>query len=652
MAISRWQPGQIYIPGSLVLPTAVVGAAPTVIPNHDFEGGDTDWTKDTGWAINGNSFFSGSMAAEFVGPNSGTIVSSTMHLVAPGKSITAQCFIEQGASADGEANGAVILRWYDDVDAFLSDSVGDNVSTGGTDVWKRSKVSAVAPPGAAKVAIGCTAFNNWAALYADNFSWNYVTGTTANPLAYKSVGRISTGAQTDISFNNGSPDTVDWVTGGFATLGFKITDTPVVEGSVSNDGIIRLSVVAENVLTLLPGTDIVPEAAGASITISLAAQSGTSGTSEPVWPTTLGDTVQDNELTWQAVTADTVTWEASSVLTSGAVEPTWPTEGGSFVADNTIAWETTPLRIEDEHCPHTKVVAIAVSKVFAGDNDVVRFCATLNARDWTSADDAGFLPTGLQQKSQVGVDAMGVYRGNLAVWSASTFQIWQVDPDPAAMALLDAMEGIGSRHQQAVQPVSDDLFFLAALGVRTVSIAEGTNNLASGDVGVPIDTLVQAEANAVDVEPIASYYPSAGQYWLAFRPLTIAAGLLAGQFLLTSPVYPVEFEDAIINDTAPNRGRLLGTGWEEAIASETAPSFGLLGGLLVEHDQPDEAIISDSTPQDSVLTTDLRVIYWFEEAIISTTTPSFGLIDGALIVYPNYEDAIISDTTPQDSTLV
>ena len=651
MTIAAWQPGTIYPPGTLVLPTSVVGAVPTVIPNYDFEAGDTDWTKDTGWAINGNSSFSGTKAAEFVGPNAGSIVSSTKHPVAPGKSITAQCFIEQGASADGEANGAVILRWYDDVDAFISDSTGTNISTGGTDVWKRSQVSAVAPPGAAKVAIGCTAFNNWAALYADNFSWNYVTGVAANPLAYKSVGRISTGAQTDISFNNGSPDTVDWASGTFVTLGFKITDVFNVEGSTSNDGIIRASVLTETRITLLPGTDIVPEAAGASITIGIRAATGTSGETEPVWPTTVGETVVDNDLTWQAVTADTVTWEASSVLTSGAVEPTWPTEGGSFIADNTIAWETTPLRIEDEHCPHTKVVAIAVSKVFAGDNDVVRFCATLNARDWTSQDDAGFLPTGLQQKSQVGVDAMGVYRGNLAVWSASTFQIWQVDPDPAAMALLDAMEGIGSRHQQAVQPVSDDLFFLAALGVRTVSIAEGTNNLASGDVGVPIDTLVQAEANQVDVEPIASYYPGAGQYWLAFRPLTIAAGLLAGQFLLTSPVYPIEFEDAIINDSAPNRGRLLGFGTEEAIINDSAPSFALLGGLLVEHEQYDEAIISDSTPQDSILTHDKRVLHWFEEAIISTSTPSFGLLDGALIVY-SHEEAIISDTDPQDSTLV
>ena len=378
---------------------------------------------------------------------------------------------------------------------------------------------------------------------------------------------------------------------------------------------------------------------------------GTSGTTEPTWPISVGLTVVDNTVTWEAVTIDSVTWEASSVLTSGGSEPTWPTESGSFVADNNIAWQSSHLRIEDENNPNSKVVAIAASKVFAGDVDIVRFCATLNARDWTSEDDAGFLPTGLQQKSQVGVDAMGVYRGNLAIWSASTFQIWQVDPDPASMALLDAMEGIGTRHQQAVQPVSDDLFFLAALGVRTVSIAEGTNNLASGDVGVPIDILIQVEADAVDSEPVASYYPGAGQYWLAFRQISIAAVLLSGQFLITSPIYPIEYADAIVNQTAPVRGSLVGFGYEEAIINTTLPSFGLLAGNLIVYDEYDDAIINDTLPSFGLLAGNLIEMN-YRDAIISITAPSFGLIDGALIVYENYDDALINDTEPQDGTLV
>lgn len=568
MAIAAWKPGTIYIPGSLVTPTAVPGTANTVIPNADFESGDTDWTKGTGWLINTNLPFGGTNSAEYSGPGAAALVSATKHPVAPGKAITASCFVHQGASDDGQANAAVILEWYDSGDSLISTSTGTVVSTGTVGIWQKSQVSATAPPTAAKVSIGVSAYNDWAVLNVDNFAWNYVTGAAAQALAYKSV----------------------------------------------------------------------------------QAEAGTSGGSEPVWPTVAGNTVVDNEVTWEAIEVDSVTWEGSSILTSGSSEPTWPEESGAYVMDNNIAWEAVPLRIEDENCPHSKVVAIAASKVFAGDTDIVRFCATLNARDWTSDDDAGYLPTGLQQKSQVGVDAMGVYRGNLAIWSGSTFQVWQVDPDPAAMALLDAMEGIGSIHQQAVQPVSDDLFFLAALGVRTVSVAEGSNNLASGDVGVPIDVLVQAEANQPDVEPLATYYPGAGQYWLAFRPLTIAAGLLAGQFLLTSTLYPIEAVDGLQSSAITERAEIFHL-VEDGFESSAEPMDSSLVVALVTHTAEEEAIETSATPLDSVLGSDI-IEYTFEEAIETSATPLDSQLRVALITYTHPDEAIETSAEPQDSTLV
>lgn len=239
---------------------------------------------------------------------------------------------------------------------------------------------------------------------------------------------------------------------------------------------------------------------------------GLSGATEPTWPSTVGGTVVDNEVTWEAFAARTVTWQASANLVSGATEPTWPIEGGAYVSDGTIAWKAIPYRIEDENCPNSKVVAIAASKIFAGDDDVMRFSATLNPRDWSTAQDAGFLPTGLQQRGQIGIEGAGNYRGNLCVWSASTFQMWQVDPDPANMALLDTIEGIGTTYYKAIQPVSNDLFFCAALGVRTVGLAAGSGSLQAGDVGLPVDSMIQPAV--FGKQPISTYYPSAGQYWI------------------------------------------------------------------------------------------------------------------------------------------
>jgi hypothetical protein len=205
-------------------------------------------------------------------------------------------------------------------------------------------------------------------------------------------------------------------------------------------------------------------------------------------------------------------------MLSGAIEPNWPTFVGDSVADNTISWEAVSFQVTDENCPNSKVVTIASSKVYAADEDIVRFSATVNPLDWTTADDAGYLPTGLNQYGSNRTAVLNTYRGNVVSFSASSFGNWQVDPDPANMALLDSMEGIGSIYNKAAHPVANDLFYLTQLGVRTVGIAAGSTNLNAGDAGAPIDPLVQAALLAGEVRPLASYYPGEGQYWLCMRP--------------------------------------------------------------------------------------------------------------------------------------
>lgn len=247
---------------------------------------------------------------------------------------------------------------------------------------------------------------------------------------------------------------------------------------------------------------------------------GKSGSSEPAWPTTTGVPVTDNEVTWEGVIATRLVWKAVPLLKSGATEPDWPEVAGAVVHDGTIDWVASTSQVTDANCPHSKVVAIMASKVFAADKDIVRFSATVNPLDWTSSQDAGYLPTGLQQANANDASVLAPYRSNLTVFNASSFQNWQVDPDPAAMAILDQMEGIGSNWQHAAQPVGDDLYYLSQLGVRSVSIAGGTDNLSAGDVGMPIDELVRAavKLDSTTLGPRATYYPSAGQYWLAVTP--------------------------------------------------------------------------------------------------------------------------------------
>lgn len=258
------------------------------------------------------------------------------------------------------------------------------------------------------------------------------------------------------------------------------------------------------------------------------AEPGFSGTVEPVWPDVNGVQVVDNEVTWEATDDSTVTWQAYPILVSGATEPVWPTELGGTVLDGTIAWEAVSRRVEDERCPNTKYVAIAASKVFCGDEDIIAYSATVNPLDWSTEDDAGYLPFGLQTYGANPVRALGLYRGNLAAFNSAGFQMWQVDPDPLNMALLDAAP-VDCTEPRSLQPLQNDLVFLNAVGVRNISIAAASTNLQAGSTGEPIDTLVTAKIKAAEYQPISTILPSYGQYWLAFGPEVFVLTLNEGR---------------------------------------------------------------------------------------------------------------------------
>ncbi|MFX1725005.1 hypothetical protein [Stenotrophomonas sp. AS1] len=269
-------------------------------------------------------------------------------------------------------------------------------------------------------------------------------------------------------------------------------------------------------------------------------ESGFSASDEPAWPPILGQQVIDNDVIWEAVASTRVTWEASPLYVSGSIEPDWPTDIGGFVRDGTIDWKAVSRRVEDPNCPNSKIVVIAASKVFAGDDDIVRYSATVNPLDWTTPDDAGYLPTGLQNYGANPVAAMGLYRSNLVVFNSEAFQLWQVDEDPASMALIDALP-LGSTQHRSIAPVANDLFFASSQGIRSIGIAASSTNYQAGDVGMPIDPLVEPIMRLMKgagEQALGLYYPSAGQYWLCFpgyppAPLKIVGdvpGGLVGQF--------------------------------------------------------------------------------------------------------------------------
>lgn len=262
-----------------------------------------------------------------------------------------------------------------------------------------------------------------------------------------------------------------------------------------------------------------PEGSGLVFT-AVQTDAGFSGTTEPLWPSVNGQQVVDNEVIWEAIDGSRVVWEATPIIVSDYYEPDWPLEVGASVADNTAVWTAVSRRVTDEKCPNSAVVAIASSKVFAADDDVIGFCATVNPLDWVAEEDAGYLPFGLQNFGAMPVKAMGLYRGNLAAFNSQGYQIWQIGEDPETHALLDSGP-IGCIWPRTPLAVMNDLVFLSAVGVRNIGVAGASTNLQVGNLGQAIDSLVIEKLRDDNPysradDPFSLYIPAYGQYWLIF----------------------------------------------------------------------------------------------------------------------------------------
>ena len=215
------------------------------------------------------------------------------------------------------------------------------------------------------------------------------------------------------------------------------------------------------------------------------------------------------------VAANGFRYEVTTAGTTAGAEPVWPTPIGATVADNTVVWTCRTFAVTDTNCPHTKEVAKQSEKMYAkGVNaTTVRYCKTGDPRDWTTASDAGFLPAGLYARGSDQVTGLGNFqKKGLVVFFSDNTQVWVTDPDPTLTELTSNIEGVGTIYHRAAGPVSQDLFFLAQNGYRSVSTISITDNLQDTDVGSAIDDLVQASVLTTD-DPISLYYPKLGQFW-------------------------------------------------------------------------------------------------------------------------------------------
>jgi hypothetical protein len=288
---------------------------------------------------------------------------------------------------------------------------------------------------------------------------------------------------------------------------------------------------------------------------------GKSAATEPTWPTVLGNEVIDGQVTWQAIGTSIITYEAIPLMQAGVNVPVFPTQIGAIVIDSstftdsngfvintTMEWIAVDRSVVDTNSPNTPAVAIGASHIFAGNNDIADYSAAVNPLDWTSTNNAGYLPTGLNNYGDNPIMAIALYRGNLIVFNSGGYQMWQIDPDPQNMAFLDA-QAVGCIWTRSCQSIANDLIFLTEIGVRNLGTIGATANMAIGNTGQPVDPLILAQIQANTYDPFTIYYPGRGQYMLIYGPqmFVLTINGLQGTKSWSRYIFPQAVTDATLN---------------------------------------------------------------------------------------------------------
>ena len=356
--ITTWKAGTNYAPGSVVVPTTNQGAFVNAIPNGDFEGGSgaggwtfTDSGGSANWGYSTTLPYQGTECIAFAA--SGSVGASGGQATMTSYSIvTPGQSVTASAYVNPNNNGANLTIWIQLNWYNAADSL---LSTTGQFVNEQ-----------------------------EGFGYRKTSVTGVAPAGAAHV-RVSIGAGSGTgSRNQGFADLVTW-----------------------------------NLETPSAVTNFLFEAVQPA--------AGSSAATEPNWPTSLGATVIDGGVTWKAIGTSIITWQAIPLMQSGFTAPTFPTTIGNTVADYStysnqngyittlcgMSWQAIDRHVADPNCPNTTAVTIGASHVFAGSNDIVDYSAAVNPIDWTSTNNAGYLPTGLNNYGDNPVAALALYRGNL-----------------------------------------------------------------------------------------------------------------------------------------------------------------------------------------------------------------------------------------------
>ena len=163
------------------------------------------------------------------------------------------------------------------------------------------------------------------------------------------------------------------------------------------------------------------------------------------------------------------------------------------------------------------------SKVYSTAGANLYFSGLNNASKWVQGEgvfDPGFINMSAQNEGQEELTAIAEYQGFMAIFSQNNVRIWSIVEDSDLNLAIQTVEAVGTRSPRSVRPYgTDDVFFLAETGVRSLKARDSSNNAYVNDVGTALDTFIREYLSGLTEDQVGAAVsiiePLDGRYWLS-----------------------------------------------------------------------------------------------------------------------------------------
>jgi hypothetical protein len=194
--------------------------------------------------------------------------------------------------------------------------------------------------------------------------------------------------------------------------------------------------------------------------------------------------------------------------------------------DGTIRHYYDGTRVPDSQVVGTNVRAHK-GKMYCVDKSNLRFSVLLNPAEWQTGTGRGIIDVSTEDAAGGNLVGLEQYYSYLTLFSRTSVQVWQMDPDPAKNVLQQVLGNVGLVAPNAVTRYGNgDVLFLSDTDIRSLRARDTSTAATLNDVGSPVDNLIAAKRatlTADEAEKITALVdPLTGRFWLAWGNEVIA----------------------------------------------------------------------------------------------------------------------------------